>query len=60
MPDRYVSMKEAAAAVKDGATLALGGMTLYRRPLAFVKALLQREKAAAGLDLAKFYRRYGI
>ncbi len=54
MPDRYVSMMDAAAAVKDGATLALGGMTLYRRPLAFVKALLQMEELPRDLTLLSF------
>lgn len=39
---KYVSMQAAAALVPSGCTLALGGMTLYRRPLAFVRALLER------------------
>jgi glutaconate CoA-transferase subunit A len=34
--------------VPEGCTLALGGMTLYRRPLAFVRALLQRQQMGAG------------
>ncbi len=52
--DRYVSIGEAASAVGDGATLALGGMTLYRRPLAFVKALLRRAKPPGDLTLLSF------
>lgn len=40
--------------VSDGATLAFGGMTLYRRPLAFVKALLRRDKLPADLTLLSF------
>ncbi|MDE2635044.1 MAG: CoA transferase subunit A [Chloroflexota bacterium] len=50
----YVSLEEAAAAVKDGDTLALGGVTLYRRPLSFVKALLRRRKRPRDLTLLSF------
>ncbi len=39
---KLISMDEAAALVPPGCTLALGGMTLYRRPMAFVRALLKR------------------
>lgn len=39
----YCSLSDAAALIPDGCTLALGGMTLYRRPVAFVRALLQRD-----------------
>lgn len=42
MNDKLVSIEEAAALVPSGCTLALGGMTLYRRPMAFVRALLRR------------------
>ncbi len=41
-PDKRRSIQQAAALVPGGVTLALGGMTLYRRPLAFVRALIQR------------------
>ncbi|MDD2695556.1 MAG: hypothetical protein PHD58_06520 [Anaerolineales bacterium] len=37
-----VNLRDAAARVPSGCTLALGGMTLYRRPMAFVHALLDR------------------
>lgn len=50
----YVSLEEAAATVKDGDTLALGGMTLYRRPLGFVKALLRRRARPRDLTLLSF------
>jgi len=40
----WITMEEAASWVPSGCTLALGGMTLYRRPLAFVRALLQRHR----------------
>lgn len=44
MSSKVISLAEAAARVPSGITLALGGMTLYRRPLAFVRALLQRAR----------------
>lgn len=50
----YVSLEEAAAAVKDGDTLALGGMTLYRRPIGFVKSLLWRHQRPRDLTLLSF------
>lgn len=50
----YVPLEEAAAVLKDGDTLALGGMTLYRRPLAFVKALLARRAPPRDLTLLSF------
>ena len=39
---KLISLEQAAGLVPDGAMLALGGMTLYRRPVAFVRALLKR------------------
>ena len=39
--DKVISLAEAAGLVHDGDTLALGGMTLYRRPVAFVRELLR-------------------
>ena len=39
---KQVSLEQAAAMVPSGCTLAIGGMTLYRRPVAFVRALIQR------------------
>jgi glutaconate CoA-transferase subunit A len=41
MTDKCITIDEAAAQVRSGSILALGGMTLYRRPIAFVRALLQ-------------------
>ena len=43
--EKLVSLDVAASWVPSGCTLALGGMTLYRRPLAFVRALLRRYRA---------------
>ncbi len=42
MLDKRISLESAAALVPSGCTLALGGSTLYRRPMAFVRALLRR------------------
>ncbi len=44
MLDKRIPIEDAAARVQDGQTLALGGMTLYRRPMAFVRALLKRQR----------------
>ena len=54
MNDNYVSIEEATNAVGDGQTLALGGMTLYRRPIGFVKALLRRTRQPRDLTLLSF------
>lgn len=42
--EKVFSMEEAAGRVPSGCTLALGGMTIYRRPLAFTRALLRRQR----------------
>ncbi len=42
MADKVVSMETAVERVAPGSTLGLGGMTLYRRPVAFVRALVRR------------------
>jgi len=39
-----MALSDAAALVRDGDTLALGGMTLYRRPVAFVRELLRQSQ----------------
>jgi glutaconate CoA-transferase subunit A len=52
--DKLISLAEAAALVSDGDTLALGGMTLYRRPVSFVRALLRREPPPRDLGLLCF------
>ena len=46
--DKITTLPQAAALVKPGDMLALGGMTLYRRPVAFVRALLARWQAGDG------------
>jgi glutaconate CoA-transferase subunit A len=47
-------MEAAAALVGNGMTLALGGMTIYRRPVAFVRALLRRDPRPHDLTLLAF------
>jgi len=42
MINKLTTLKEAVALVPSDCTLALGGLTLYRRPIAFVKELLIR------------------
>ena len=42
MVDKRISLQEAVQFVKPGDMLALGGMTLYRRPVAFAVALARR------------------
>lgn len=47
MANKLISMAQAVALVQPGSMLAIGGMTLYRRPVAFVR------------ELIKHYRRTG-
>ena len=41
--NKVSSLDQAARSVRSGCTLGLGGMTLYRRPVAFVRALLRTD-----------------
>jgi len=54
----FVGMDEAALLVSDGMVLALGGVTLYRRPVAFVQALLSRTPRPHDLTLLAFTAGY--
>lgn len=57
MTNKIITMQSAAQMVSSGCMLALGGLTLYRRPMAFVHALLLRhkqEREPAGLTLLAF------
>lgn len=54
MTSPYGNLQDAIKLVKDGHTLALGGMTLYRRPVGFVRGLLQQEKPPRDLTLLSF------
>src|SRR5687767_5202342 len=58
MTHKIISLAEAAPLVQPGSTLALGGMTLYRRPVAFVLALLRRTDPPRGLTLLSFTSAY--
>lgn len=51
-------MQAAASLVQDGQTLALGGTTLYRRPVAFVHGLLRRSTPPKNLTLLAFTAGY--
>lgn len=50
----WLSLGDAAALVQDGQTLALGGFTVYRRPVAFVRELLRRDPRPKDLTLLCF------
>lgn len=54
----WISLQDAAALVTDGSTLALGGMTVYRRPVAFVLELLRRAPRPRDLMLLCFTAGY--
>jgi glutaconate CoA-transferase subunit A len=58
MENKLTSLEEAAALVRPGDTLALGGITLYRRPVAFVRALLSLPSPPTGLTLLCFTAGY--
>jgi glutaconate CoA-transferase subunit A len=52
---KQISIDEAAELVQSGSMLALGGMTLYRRPVAFVRALIHHyQKTNTPDDLTLF------
>ncbi len=51
---QWLSLSDAAALVQDGQTLALGGFMSYRRPVAFVRALLRRDPRPKDLTLLCF------
>lgn len=55
---KIIPLSETAALVKKGDTLALGGMTLYRRPVAFVRQLLRRSNEELALTLVAFTASY--
>jgi glutaconate CoA-transferase subunit A len=50
----FLTLSETADLIHDSTTLALGGMTLYRRPTAFVGALLRRTALPRALTLLCF------
>jgi len=50
MVAKIKSLEDAAQLVETGAMLAIGGMTLYRRPMAFVRSLIQRRLETGNPD----------
>jgi glutaconate CoA-transferase, subunit A len=58
MENKITPLEDAANLVRPGDTLALGGVTLYRRPAAFVRALLVRDPRPTGLTLLCFTAGY--
>jgi glutaconate CoA-transferase, subunit A len=54
MIDKLVDLTAVTSLIQDNQTIALGGMTIYRRPVAFVRALLQREPRPRNLTLLAF------
>jgi glutaconate CoA-transferase, subunit A len=52
--DKTTTLQTAVSFVKDGHTLGLGGMTLYRRPVAFVNALIDQPSPPHNLTLLAF------
>lgn len=58
MHSKLMSIDEAARFVRAGDTLALGGVTLYRRPVAFVRAMLAQRERLKDLILMSFTSGY--
>ena len=58
MENKITSLAGAVSLVKDGDTLALGGITLYRRPSAFARALINRPTPPKDLTLLCFTAGY--
>lgn len=54
MDKPYVTLKTALDIIEDGHTVALGGMTIYRRPMGFVKGLMRRNNRPQNLTLLSF------
>lgn len=54
MSDKTTTLAAAVDLVQDRQTIALGGMTIYRRPVAFVRALVQRDSPPRDLTLLAF------
>jgi acyl CoA:acetate/3-ketoacid CoA transferase alpha subunit len=52
--DKTTDLLEVLQLIEDGQTLALGGMTIYRRPVSFVRCLLQKKPLPKNLTLLSF------
>ncbi|MBV6434948.1 MAG: CoA-transferase [Phototrophicaceae bacterium] len=55
---RFLTIDDAAALIEDGMLLGFGGMTIYRRPVAFVMAMLRRSIRPRDLTLFGFTHGY--
>lgn len=58
MPPRWITAEDAAQLIPDNAILALGGMTVYRRPVGFVLSMLRRTPRPQNLTLLCFTAGY--
>jgi glutaconate CoA-transferase subunit A len=61
MPNKQITMQQAIELVNSGNMLAVGGMTLYRRPVAFVRELIkhhQKSGSPSNLTLLAFTAGY--
>ena len=54
MIDKLVNLTAVLPLIYSNQTIALGGLTIYRRPVAFVRALLQQEPRPQNLTLLTF------
>lgn len=54
MIDKLVDLTAVLPLIRNNQTIALGGMTIYRRPVAFVRALLQQTSRPQNLTLLAF------
>lgn len=54
MIDKTTGLTEAVRLIRDGHTLGLGGMTIYRRPVGFARALIQQVQPPHNLTLLAF------
>lgn len=54
MIDKTGTLFDAAHLVKDDDVIGLGGLTIYRRPVGFVKALIQQDEPPQNLTLLAF------
>ena len=53
MINKVTTLTEAVKLVREGDTLALGGMTLYRRPVAFVRELIRQVCREAEVEILR-------
>jgi glutaconate CoA-transferase subunit A len=54
MMNKVVPLTAVLPLIRSNQTIALGGMTIYRRPVGFVRALLQRQPRPQNLTLLAF------